>query len=190
MKKTLFVSFAAVFCLAVAGCNSATEPTTKVAGLDKPADPPKMPDLGHGAPRSETDQMYNLWLAPGVASICSGPSPFFAFDSSKPDTESQPTMQNLVDCMRTGPLQGKSIILIGRTDPRGSDDYNIKLGRDRAERVKKYLVANGIDQTRVMTDSIGKRDAHDDPKEWPGDRRVQIELAGPNGTTVSMAEKH
>ena len=133
MKKTLFVSFAAVFCLAVAGCNSATEPTTKVAGLDKPADPPKMPDLGHGAPRSETDQMYNLWLAPGVASICSGPSPFFSFDSSKPDTESQPTMQNLVDCMRTGPLQGKSIILIGRTDPRGSDDYNIKLGRDRAE---------------------------------------------------------
>ncbi len=183
--KTLFVPFAAVFCLAVAGCNSSTTPTTKVAGLTKPVDPPQMPDLGRGASRARTEQMYNLWLAPGVADVCAGPSPFFAFDSSKPDTESQPTMQNLVDCMESGALKGKSIELIGRTDPRGSDDYNIQLGRERAERVKGYLIANGIDTARVTTDSIGKRDAHQDPKEWPGDRRVQIELTSPQSSTVS-----
>lgn len=187
--KTLSVSFAAVFCLAVAGCNSSTTPTTKTAGLTKPVDPPEMPDLGRGAPRSHTDQLYNLWLAPGVADLCAGPAPFFAFDSSKPDTESQPTMQNLVDCMRSGALKGKSIELIGRTDPRGTDDYNIKLGRERAERVKKYLVANGIDAERVVTDSIGERDAHESPKEWPGDRRVQIELATPQASTASTSAK-
>ncbi|MEO8800077.1 MAG: OmpA family protein [Polyangiaceae bacterium] len=148
-----------------------------------------MPDLGRGASRAHTEQLYNLWIEPGVASLCAGPAPFFAFDSSKPDTESQPTMQNLVDCMRSGALQGKSIVLIGRTDPRGMDDYNIKLGRERAERVKKYLVANGIDTGRVATDSIGARDAHESPNEWPGDRRVQIELASPQLPTASTSAK-
>jgi outer membrane protein OmpA-like peptidoglycan-associated protein len=191
--KREYAGLAAVFCLAVAGCTTTTpqsEPQSPTVGLTKPVDPPKNPDIGHYQNRTEVDALYNLWLAPSVMSICSGPSPFFSYDSSKPDTQSQPTMQNLVDCMRTGPLVGKTIMLIGRTDPRGSEDYNLKLGRERAERVKKYLVANGGDPQRIVTDSIGKHDAHTDPADWPADRRVQITLATPgDGRTVSVAEK-
>jgi outer membrane protein OmpA-like peptidoglycan-associated protein len=186
-----YAGLAAVFCLTVAGCTTTTpqsEPQSPQVGLTKPVDPPKNPDIGHYQNRTEVDALYNLWLAPSVMSVCSGPSPFFSFDSSKPDTQSQPTMQNLVDCMRTGPLVGKTIMLIGRTDPRGSEDYNLKLGRERAERVKKYLVANGADPQRIVTDSIGKHDAHADPAEWPADRRVQITLATPDNRTVSVAD--
>ena len=188
-----FAALSAVFCLAVAGCNTTspqTEPQSPVVGLTKPVDPPKNPDIGHYQNRTEVEALYNLWLAPSIMSVCAGPSPFFSYDSSKPDNQSQPTMQNLVDCMRTGPLAGKSIMLIGRTDPRGSDDYNIKLGRDRAERVKKYLVANGVDPQRVLTDSIGKQDAHADPADWPADRRVQIQLATPATTQTASATTH
>lgn len=190
MKALLFPSIVAL-CLGVTGCTTTPdkEPKTPVAGLNEhqPIRPPQPPDLGHYENRTEVDQLYTMWAGPGIASVCAGPDPFFKFDSSKPDNLSQPSMQNLVDCMRTGPLQGKAIILIGRTDPRGSEDYNIKLGRERAERVKKYLIANGIDSQRVLTDSIGKQDAHSDPAQWPGDRRVEIELASPTTPGVRQA---
>jgi outer membrane protein OmpA-like peptidoglycan-associated protein len=45
-----------------------------------------------------------------------------------------------------------------------------------AERVKRYLVANGIDPARIDTRSLGKTDASPAPQDWASDRRVQIEL--------------
>jgi peptidoglycan-associated lipoprotein len=170
-----------LLCLAVAGCTSTpqSEPQSPQVGLTKAVNPPKQPDLGHYASRTETEQLYSLWEGPGIRDVCGGPDPYFAFDSSKPDNQAQPTMQNLVDCMRDGALTGKGIMLIGHTDPRGSEDYNIKLGRERAERVKRYMVANGIDPQRILTDSVGKHDAKEAPKDWPADRRVEIELMTP-----------
>ncbi len=86
-------------------------------------------------------------------------------------------MQTLAACMKDGPLRDRRIALTGRTDPRGSENYNEKLGLERAERVKRYLVANGIDGARIETRSLGKTDASPAPKDWAADRRVQIELA-------------
>ncbi len=187
--KPIFASVPLLFCLAVAGCTTTTpqsEPQSPSVGLTSAVIPPKNPDLGHYAARNETDQLYNLWEGPGIRGVCGGPDPFFAFDSSKPDTQAQPTMQNLVDCMRDGPLAGKGIMLIGHTDPRGGEDYNIKLGRERAERVKRYMVANGIDPQRILTDSVGKHDAKAAPKDWPADRRVEIELMTPPSTATAQ----
>lgn len=186
--KPLIFSSAVALCLGVAACTTTTPrtvPQSPSVGLQKPVNPPRAPNLGHYEARNETDALYSMWETSPILSVCKGPDPFFSFDSARPDTESQPSMQNLVDCMRTGALAGKNIMLIGRTDPRGSEDYDIKLGRDRAERVKKYLVANGIDATRILTDSAGKHDAHADPQEWAGDRRVEVELASPTETRTA-----
>jgi peptidoglycan-associated lipoprotein len=79
--------------------------------------------------------------------------------------------------MKSGPLKDRRIALTGRTDPRGSENYNEKLGLERAERVKRYLVANGIDSARIETRSLGKTDASPAPQDWAADRRVEIELA-------------
>lgn len=187
MRALILPSIVAM-CLGVAACTTTTPqtvPQSPSVGLQKPVNPPRAPNLGHYEARNETDTLYSMWETSAIASVCKGPDPFFSFDSAKPDNQSQPSMQNLVDCMRTGPLAGKNILVIGRTDPRGSEDYDMKLGRDRAERVKKYLVANGIDASRIVTDSAGKHDAHADPKEWPGDRRVEIELASPTETRTA-----
>jgi outer membrane protein OmpA-like peptidoglycan-associated protein len=188
--NALFSSVSLLLCLGVAGCYTATDPSSPSAGLARPIHPPQQPDLGHYASRTETEQLYNLWEGPGIRDVCGGPDPFFAFDSSKPDTTAQPTMQNLVDCMRSGALTGKGITLIGHTDPRGSADYNLKLGRERAERVKRYMVANGIDTQRILTDSVGKSEAKEAPKDWPADRRVEIELMTPApASTAQNTEK-
>ena len=86
-------------------------------------------------------------------------------------------MQTLADCMLTGPLSGKSIRLIGHTDPRDTPGYNEKLGLERAERVKQYLVAHGIDTARVQVESVGEDAASPAPKDWAKDRRVEVQLA-------------
>ena len=85
-------------------------------------------------------------------------------------------MKNLVACMLSGPLHGRTIKLIGHTNPRGTAKYNDRLGLQRAEKVKKFLVANGIDPAHVLTASAGAEDAARAPKEWPLDRRVQVQL--------------
>jgi len=160
---------------ALAGCRS-PEPESPNPGLTNAVAPPQPPDLGRGAPRATVETGYNMYIAEPVRKVCSGPPPFFEFDSSDTRGTDQPTMQVLTDCMLTGPLKGKTIKLIGHTDPRGTPGYNEKLGAERAERVKRYLVTHGVEANRVQVESHGEGQASTAPKDWAKDRRVEIEL--------------
>ncbi|CAN5897568.1 hypothetical protein BH11MYX4_BH11MYX4_24100 [soil metagenome] len=169
-----FLALAAVVsCTALAACQ---EPASPDVGLTKAVSPPQPPDLGRGASRAEVREFYHIWLAE-AQDVCKGPPPFFEFDSAKADGDEQPTMQTLATCMVSGPLKGRSIRLIGHTDPRGSANYNDKLGLQRAEQVKRYLTAHGVDPARVAVESAGEGEASKAPAEWPKDRRVEIRLA-------------
>jgi peptidoglycan-associated lipoprotein len=156
------------------GCHT-KEPSSPSGGLDRPVNPPQAQDMGRGHDRTETDVHYGMFIQEGVRSVCSGPSPSFTFDSSK-GNGSDPTMQTLANCMMSGPLKGKTIRLIGHTDPRGSESYNDKLGLERAERVKRYLVGAGVDGSRILTATRGEDQSSGDADLWPRDRHVQVEL--------------
>ncbi len=158
------------------GCNAGREPTSPVGGIEAPYKPPQLTTTGHETSVT-VEPPYNMYYGDTVRQVCKGPDPYFAFDSTQPDTAAQPTLQTLATCMKAGPLKDKRIALTGRTDPRGSENYNEKLGLVRAERVKRYLMANGIDAARIDTHSLGKTDASPAPQDWASDRRVQIELA-------------
>lgn len=51
---------------------------------------------------------------------------------------------------------GLRIRVAGHTDERGSDEYNIALGRRRAETAKRYLTDRGIDASRIETSTFGR----------------------------------
>lgn len=51
---------------------------------------------------------------------------------------------------------GVHVVLEGHTDYIGSDEYNDKLGMDRAEAVRTELVAHGIDSATLSTVTFGK----------------------------------
>ena len=160
------------------GC--AAEPRqSPSAGLTEPFNPPQPANLGNAPGTVEVEDLgpYNMYVTESVRRICYGPDPYFAFDSAKPKLDDQPTMKNLVACMLHGALQGKSIRLVGHTDPRGTSRYNDRLGLERADKVKKFLVANGVDTGRVQTASAGADDAARAPQQWASDRRVQVDLA-------------
>lgn len=176
MKKLVSILTASFALAGLVACTS-KEPKSPVAGLTKKVDPPTMPNLGHKPGTMEIDLPYNMYVTESVRTTCAGPDPFFAFDTSKPTVADQPTMKNLVTCMTSGPLNGKSVRLVGHTDPRGTAEYNDKLGLERAAKVKRFLVANGIDEGRVQTATMGAEDAEQAPKDWPKDRRVEIQLA-------------
>ncbi|MBN1131341.1 MAG: OmpA family protein [Chitinispirillaceae bacterium] len=53
--------------------------------------------------------------------------------------------------------RSKVIITIeGHCDERGSSDYNMALGEQRARAAKSWLVTYGIEESRVQTTSFGK----------------------------------
>ena len=52
-----------------------------------------------------------------------------------------------------------SILITGNCDVRGSEAYNEKLGRRRAEAVKKFMLDNDVPEERIRIISRGKLDA-------------------------------
>ena len=71
------------------------------------------------------------------------------------------------------------IRIAGHCDERGSDEYNIALGRRRAEAAKRYLTDRGVDASRIETASFGReRPAVQGTTEesWSRNRRDEFEL--------------
>ncbi len=72
-----------------------------------------------------------------------------------------------------------SIQLDGHTDGDGTEAYNMKLSKDRVEAVKRFLVANGVDESRIKTDYHGESQpiASNDTEEGKAkNRRVEMKI--------------
>jgi len=71
------------------------------------------------------------------------------------------------------------IHLAGHTDNVGTEQYNLKLSKDRVEAVKAFLLANGIDAARVQTEYFGESKPIADNTTEEGrqkNRRVEMEI--------------
>jgi peptidoglycan-associated lipoprotein len=79
----------------------------------------------------------------------------FATDKSDLTPESKTILDAKVMVFRANP--GMRIIIVGNTDERASDSYNMGLGGRRATAAKAYLVSQGIDAVRVEITSEGER---------------------------------
>ena len=65
----------------------------------------------------------------------------------------------------------------GHCDERGSNEYNLSLGEQRAQSVRKFLVDLGIDGARVQTRSFGKEkplDPGHNEAAWAKNRRGEF----------------
>jgi peptidoglycan-associated lipoprotein len=104
-------------------------------------------------------------------------APKFGFNDSDLLPSDRDVLQQVADCLTRGPLQGKSVQLIGRTDPRGTDEYNLGLGSKRAYSVKTYLERLGVPSARLSPTTKGEVDASgSDETSWQRDRRVDLQL--------------
>ncbi len=78
----------------------------------------------------------------------------FEFDSDKLTREALPVLNDVLISLLYYPEV--EVEIQGHTDSQGEDEYNLDLSRRRAETVKNYLAANGVDETRLTTSGWGE----------------------------------
>jgi outer membrane protein OmpA-like peptidoglycan-associated protein len=104
-------------------------------------------------------------------------APKFEFDKSQLQSQDYEILTQIAVCL-TNQLKDSSIVVLGRADPRGTTEYNDKLGMRRANSVASYIEQLGVTSDRMSRESRGERDAvGTDEASWAFDRRVDISLS-------------
>lgn len=108
------------------------------------------------------------------AGACNVSAVYFAFDSSDLDGRARSTLEQNARCINQRDARAR---VVGMTDPRGTEEYNLALGDRRARSVSSYMSNLGVDQGRVNVRSVGEEQARgNDERGWAEDRRADIQL--------------
>jgi peptidoglycan-associated lipoprotein len=178
MKTTIVLVLMLAY---AAGCSKETKAkTTPVppGGGTAKQDTRPAPDIKADQPVSPS-----LAVSPDIATACgikapATPTPTFDYDKDELTSEDRTVLDTLATCLATGALKGKTVALIGRADPRGTDEYNLGLGSRRAYTVGRYLGRLGVTPAQLAVTTRGAIDATGtDEAGWKQDRRVDIQLA-------------
>jgi iron complex outermembrane receptor protein len=135
-----------------------------------------------GGPSDEATKTTAAYTPPPVVAPAPAPKSYLVFfDFNKSDLT--PQALSIVDtaAANAGPAKVTKLEVTGHTDTVGSDAYNMRLSRRRAESVAAELEAKGISSSEIEIVAKGKRDllvpTADGVKE-PQNRRVQIVYEG------------
>jgi peptidoglycan-associated lipoprotein len=79
---------------------------------------------------------------------------YFDFDSSALRADAREGLQANAAYLKSN--ASVAVVIEGNTDERGSSEYNLALGKRRAEAAYKYLIDLGIDASRLSTVSFGE----------------------------------
>ena len=159
--------------LLVAACHHATPaPTTPVAQAPAQAPAP--------APVQASPTVY---VGDDLAKQCKlevdsvQEAPKFDYDAASLESQDRDVLEKIATCVTKGPLKGRKLELVGRADPRGTEEYNMGLGSRRAGTVRDFLTRLGVAQGQLAQTTRGALDATGtDDSSWRQDRRVDIKL--------------
>ncbi len=95
------------------------------------------------APGSEQDLVANV-----------GDRVFFDFNKSTLSADADATLGRQAAWLAKYP--NVDVLVAGNADERGTETYNLALGKHRANAARDYLVAQGVAASRIQTISYGK----------------------------------
>ncbi len=105
---------------------------------------------------------------------CSLQTVYFEFDAASIPDQGRSVLDQNAACLKSS--GERAVYLVGHTDPRGTDEYNIALSDGRARAVGDYLARLGIDPARLLIVPKGETEARGvDESTWPQDRRVDLQ---------------
>ena len=110
-------------------------------------------------------------VAPPPNAKCTLEPVYFDFNESVLTTEATAAIDGDADCIKKNQ---HGVTLTGRTDPRGTEEYNLALSDRRAQAVKSRMGQLGVSNdmkinARGELDATGKDEAG-----WAKDRRVDV----------------
>ncbi|MEZ4362226.1 MAG: OmpA family protein [Kofleriaceae bacterium] len=161
----------------VVGCGSKPAPKAPEVTPAPVAEVPAAEPAAAPAPVSPS-----LAVSANLATLCSlkrqeEVPPTFDYDKTELSTEDREVLQQIATCLTVGPGKEKSLSMVGRADPRGTEEYNMGLGARRAQVVSVYLQRLGVPKTQLQETTRGAIDATGtDEASWRRDRRVDLDL--------------
>lgn len=129
--------------------------------VTKPAPAPVTPVATGPVPGSEEEFLVEV-----------GDRVFFDYEKSDITEESRTTLDR--QALWLNRYLDVTVVIEGHCDERGTREYNLALGERRANAVREYLVASGVDPARVQTISYGKERPvalGSDEASWAQNRR-------------------
>ncbi len=123
---------------------------------------------------------------PQMETITVGAEKLFAFDKANLKDEGKAALDEAAAKIKANP-EIKVVIVTGHTDRIGSDAYNQKLSERRANQVKDYMVAQGVDA--AMIEAVGKGES-EPVAECTGNKATKklISCLQPNRRVTIQAE--
>lgn len=79
----------------------------------------------------------------------------FPYNSAELTSAAQNKARGFAQALMMPELQGKRFVIEGHTDARGAREANIDLSQRRAQSVADFLVAQGVDRSRVEVRGVG-----------------------------------
>ena len=123
--------------LTAKGAGGTTDATTRIT-VTQPPPPPAAP------PSASDEELF----AQSVKDI------YFDYDKSDLRADQQSSVQ--ADIAFLNQHSNVNVLIEGHCDERGSTEYNLALGDQRANSVKNALTAGGVSASRIKTISYGK----------------------------------
>ncbi len=148
--------------LVARGDGGSTDATTRVT-----VNPPMAPPAAEAAPAMSDDASFRQ----NVQDV------FFDYDSYDISAENQSVV--LKDAAYLTAHPAIKVVIGGYCDERGSTEYNLALGENRASAVKSALIAAGVSASRIRTVSYGKEKqfcTEHDESCWQQNRRGQFSI--------------
>lgn len=155
------------------------------------ADKPQVREPGDLAPAASSEPMASqqvgdggttIRLSPEIMRDCRFPAspddlPRFDVADASLKPRGRDVLADVANCMKDGPLQNRTITIIGRTDARGTEKNNQALGGSRADATRNYLKRLGVSDKKLLVVSRGEEGAKGtDEDTMATDRRVDLVL--------------
>ena len=138
------------------------EPKMEIAKLEPDDFVPEEPE-----PEPEPAPAQEVEVDSGLADV------FFDFDQYAIRPDAVPVLEKDAELLK-GTYKDSSVVIEGHCDERGTVEYNLELGKRRAQAVKDYLVDLGVEESRLLIVSYGKERpfcAESEPSCWKQNRR-------------------
>lgn len=179
MNRRTLVALSMAVTLTVTAChkNPPPDPGVKASPVNPPPPPPPTaPPTNTGVGetpigRGNPDEVMNARVNRMQEKI------HFDYNESAVRTDDNARLDAKAAMMKQFPTL--RIRITGHADERGSDQYNIALGKRRADAAKDYLVRVGIDASRIETSSLGREvpeNSGHDESAWAQNRRDEFEI--------------
>ena len=163
MKGRAFVIAGSLLVLAAAGCAKHPAMDTSASALPGNAQ-------GWDADRPDRNAYKPVAEMPDI---------HFAFDQYALRPEAKRVLEASASWLKARP---QALLMIeGHCDERGTNEYNLVLGEERAKASKDYLVSRGIDARRISVVSLGEEQplCHDHQEGcWAKNRRAHFMMKG------------